>query len=70
MLNALTALATTAVILSKSEQAELVAFAQSDQCDGAIRSEARRRLVQANIRLAHKVAKKNVRNGIDFNFVT
>ena len=67
MLNALTSLATTAVILSKSEQAELVAFAQSDQCDGAIRSEARRRLVQANIRLAHKVAKKNVRNGIDFN---
>ena len=61
MLNALTALATTAVILSKSEQAALCALAQDGDTD------ARRALIQANIRLAHKVAKKNVRKGIDFN---
>ena len=61
MLNALTALATTAVILSKSEQAELCALAQ----DGD--TTARHNLIQANIRLAHKVAKKNQRTGIDFN---
>ena len=61
MLNALTALATTAVILSKSEQAALCTLAQDGDTD------ARRALIQANIRLAHKVAKKNVRKGIDFN---
>ena len=61
MLNALTSLATTAVILSKSEQAALCARAQEG--DDA----ARHDLIQANIRLAHKVAKKNQRTGIDFN---
>ena len=65
--NLLTALAATAIILSKSEQSELCAFAQSPQCDDKICQEARRRLVQSNIRLAHKVAKKHVRNGLDFN---
>tara|TARA_Y100001963_G_scaffold93046_1_gene128049 strand:- start:513 stop:1361 length:849 start_codon:yes stop_codon:yes gene_type:complete len=66
MTNLLTTLATAAIILSKSEQADLCAFAQSDQCDDKIRQEARRRLVQSNIRLAHKVAKKNLRTGLDF----
>jgi RNA polymerase sigma factor (sigma-70 family) len=62
MLNMLTSLATTAIILSKEEQIQLVTKAQADDC-----IDARHTLVQANIRLAHKVAKKNVRKGIDFN---
>lgn len=62
MLNMLTSLATTAVILSKAEQIQLVAQAQADDC-----ATARHQLVQANVRLAHKVAKKNIRKGIDFN---
>ena len=66
MPNALTNLAATAVILSKSAQTELVALAQSDQSK-AVRTEARKRLVQSNIRLAHKVAKAHVRKGVDFN---
>jgi len=62
MLNLLTALATTAIILGKDEQIQLVREAQ-DTTD----NDARHNLVQANIRLAHKVAKKHVRKGIDFN---
>ena len=62
MLNMLTALATTAVILGKTEQFQLVTKAQADDCN-----DARHELVQANIRLAHKVAKKHVRKGLDFN---
>ena len=61
MLNMLTSLATTAIILGKEEQIQLVTKAQADD------QQARRDLVQANIRLAHKVAKKHVRKGIDFN---
>jgi len=62
MLNMLTALATTAIILGKDEQIQLVTKAQTDDCN-----DARHELVQANIRLAHKVAKKHVRKGLDFN---
>ena len=62
MLNILTALATTAIILGKDEQIQLVREAQ-DSHD----NDARHNLVQANIRLAHKVAKKNIRKGLDFN---
>ncbi len=62
MLNMLTALATTAVILGKTEQIQLVTKAQADDCN-----DARHELVQANIRLAHKVAKKHIRKGLDFN---
>ena len=62
MLNMLTSLATTAIILGKAEQIQLVTKAQTDDCN-----DARHELVQANIRLAHKVAKKHVRKGLDFN---
>jgi RNA polymerase sigma factor (sigma-70 family) len=62
MLNMLTSLATTAIILGKEEQIQLVTKAQADDCN-----DARHELVQANIRLAHKVAKKHVRKGLDFN---
>jgi RNA polymerase sigma factor (sigma-70 family) len=62
MLNMLTSLAATAIILGKDEQIQLVTKAQTDDCN-----DARHELVQANIRLAHKVAKKHVRKGLDFN---
>ena len=62
MLNLLTSLATTAIILGKEEQIQLVTKAQ-DTTD----NDARHNLVQANIRLAHKVAKKHIRKGLDFN---
>ena len=62
MANALTTLAATAIILSKSAQSELVAAFQADGNKDALHG-----LVKANIRLAHKVAKKNVRKGVDFN---
>jgi len=62
MLNLLTSLAATAIILGKTEQIQLVREAQ-DTTD----NDARHNLVQANIRLAHKVAKKHIRKGLDFN---
>ena len=62
MLNMLTSLATTAIILGKQEQIQLVTEAQESGCNVA-----RHQLVQSNIRLAHKVAKKHVRKGLDFN---
>ena len=62
MLNLLTSLATTAIILGKDEQIQLVKDAQA-----STDTDARTQLVQSNIRLAHKVAKKHVRKGLDFN---
>jgi RNA polymerase sigma factor (sigma-70 family) len=62
VLNLLTSLAATAIILGKDEQIQLVREAQ-DTADNA----ARHSLVQANIRLAHKIAKKHIRKGLDFN---
>ena len=67
MMTLLTSLATAAIILSKPEQIDLCAFAQSDQCDDKLRQHAREQLVQSNIRLAHKIAKQHVRKGVDFN---
>jgi RNA polymerase sigma factor for flagellar operon FliA len=57
----LTLLAATAIILSKAEQSELCAEYQKTQNKGALH-----RLIESNVRLAHKVAKKNMRSGIDF----
>ena len=62
MLNLLTSLAATAIILGKTEQIQLVREAQN-----TTDNDARHNLVQANIRLAHKVAKKHIRKGLDFN---
>ena len=62
MLNLLTALATTAIILGKDEQIQLVREAQGSTDNGP-----RLALVQSNIRLAHSVAKKHIRKGLDFN---
>jgi RNA polymerase sigma factor (sigma-70 family) len=60
--NAFTNLAATAIILSKSAQSELVALAQKTGDE-----QARRDLVQSNIRLAFKVAKKHQRKGLQFD---
>ena len=62
MANALTTLAATAIILSKSDQSALVAAFQADGDKDALHG-----LVRSNIRLAFKVAKKNIRRGLDFN---
>ena len=58
MSNAITNLAATAIILSKSAQSELCALAQAGDAS------ARQDLVQTNIRLGYKIAKKYNRNGI------
>ena len=67
MTSLLTAIAATAVILSKSEQIARVRTYQSTEATETERSEAMKDLLSANVRLAHKVAKKHVRNGVDFN---
>ena len=64
MTSALINLAATATILSKAEHSELCAFYQSDQCSADIRDAALQRLIESNIRLAHKVAKRHHRNNI------
>jgi len=62
MINALTSLAASVVILSKEDQADHVAAYQRTGDDRALET-----LIRSNIRLAHKVAKKNIRRGVDFN---
>tara|TARA_R110002020_G_scaffold19158_9_gene66594 strand:- start:5600 stop:6427 length:828 start_codon:yes stop_codon:yes gene_type:complete len=61
MTSALTVLAATAIILNKAEQSALCALFQETGCKTSLN-----RLIESNIRLAHKVAKKNLRTGIDF----
>ena len=67
MTNLLTTMAAQAVILSKAEQAERVAVFQSDASTDAEREQALTALVSSNVRLAHKVAKQHIRNGVGFN---
>ena len=62
----LTTLAATAIILSKSEQTARVRTYQDTDATDAERTQALHDLVQANVRLAHKVAKQHQRNGLDF----
>jgi len=62
MINALTSLAATAVILSKDEQSLHVAAYQASGDKRALKA-----LIRSNVRLAHKVAKKNIRRGVEFN---
>ena len=61
MFNTLTSLATAAIILSKDKQLALVKEFQNSNDQ-----ESLTKLVGSNIRLAHKVAKKHVRNGLSF----
>ena len=62
----LTTLAATAIILNKAEQIARVRIIQNPESTQAEVQQATHDLVQANVRLAHKVAKKHVRNGLDF----
>ena len=62
----LTNLAAVAVILSKTDQLARVTTFQSEEASPAEREEALTDLLSANVRLAHKVAKQHVRNGLDF----
>ena len=62
----LTNLAAVAVILSKTDQLARVTTFQSEEATPAEREEALTDLLSANVRLAHKVAKQHVRNGLDF----
>jgi RNA polymerase sigma-32 factor len=62
----LTNLAAVAVILSKTDQLARVTAFQSEEATPAEREEALTDLLSANVRLAHKVAKQHVRNGLDF----
>ena len=57
-----TVMASAAVILSKEEQSALCASFQSADDDKSLD-----KLVESNIRLAFKVAKKNLRTGVDFD---
>ena len=62
MINALTALAATITILSREDQ---ISHADAYRKTGDKR--ALDALIRSNVRLAHKVAKKHVRRGVDFN---
>ena len=63
----LTTLAAAAIILSKSEQIARVRVYQAADSTETERQQALHDLLSANVRLAHKVAKQHVRNGLDFN---
>ena len=57
-----TAIAAAAVIMNKDEQSAMCASFQDTGSEKSLN-----KLVESNIRLAHKVAKKNLRTGVDFD---
>ena len=63
----LTTLAATCIILDRADQIARVVIAQSPDSTETERKAAIGDLVSSNVRLAHKVAKQHVRNGLDFN---
>tara|TARA_R110000824_G_scaffold232791_3_gene420955 strand:+ start:890 stop:1747 length:858 start_codon:yes stop_codon:yes gene_type:complete len=65
--NLLTTLAATCIILDRADQIARCRTIQSAESTPEEVSQATHDLVGANVRLAHKVAKKHVRNGVDFN---
>jgi RNA polymerase sigma-32 factor len=62
----LTSLAATCIILNKAEQIARVRIIQNPESTPAQVQQATHDLVASNVRLAHKVAKQHVRNGLDF----
>ena len=62
----LTTLAATCIILNKAEQIARVRIIQNPESTPAQVQQATHDLVASNVRLAHKVAKQHVRNGLDF----
>jgi len=67
MTTLLTTLASAAIILNKSEQIARVTVAQDATATDDERAQATHDLVSANVRLAMKVAKQHVRNGVTFD---
>ena len=63
----LTTLAATCIILNRAEQIARVSIIQNPESTPAQVQQATHDLVASNVRLAHKVAKQHVRNGLDFN---
>jgi RNA polymerase sigma-32 factor len=63
----LTTLAATCIILNRAEQIARVRIIQNPESTQAQVQQATHDLVSSNVRLAHKVAKQHVRNGVDFN---
>ena len=63
----LTTLAATCIILNRAEQIARVRIIQNPESTPAQVQQATHDLVSSNVRLAHKVAKQHVRNGLDFN---
>tara|TARA_B100000287_G_scaffold315072_1_gene298644 strand:- start:12 stop:863 length:852 start_codon:yes stop_codon:yes gene_type:complete len=63
----LTTLAATCIILNRAEQIARVRIIQNPESTPAQVQQATHDLVASNVRLAHKVAKQHVRNGLDFN---
>ena len=62
MTSIFTAIAAAAVIMNKDEQSATCASFQDTGSEKSLN-----KLVESNIRLAHKVAKKNLRTGVDFD---
>jgi DNA-directed RNA polymerase sigma subunit (sigma70/sigma32) len=63
----LTTLAATCIILNRADQIARVSIIQNPESTQAQVQQATHDLVSSNVRLAHKVAKQHVRNGLDFN---
>ena len=63
----LTTLAATCIILNRADQIARVSIIQNPESTQAQVHAATHDLVSSNVRLAHKVAKQHVRNGLDFN---
>ena len=60
----LTTLAATCIILNRAEQIARVRIIQNPESTPAQVQQATHDLVASNVRLAHKVAKQHVRNGL------
>jgi RNA polymerase sigma factor (sigma-70 family) len=67
MTTLLATLAATAIILNKAEQIGRVSIIQNPESTQAEIQQATHDLVSANVRLAMKVAKQHVRNGVTFD---
>ena len=67
MTTLLATLAATAIILNKAEQIGRVSIIQNPESTQAEVQKATHDLVSANVRLAMKVAKQHVRNGVAFD---
>ena len=63
----LTTLAATCIILNRADQIARVSIIRNPESTQAQVHQATHDLVSSNVRLAHKVAKQHVRNGVTFD---